>query len=284
MFDLMLLATSILMIFVLLTRLRRVDIERRRIAAELNKVTRAQDSMSAVGLLTGEMSHLVNSPLTVILGQCELARGHDENLHRIGIIQRQARRIADVVERFGSVGKEHRNEMQEVDPARCALAVLDSLETLASERDVRIHEVIEPCPSIRANPALLGHALRHLLRTAIQAAPRGVGDVTLAVGVMPADNGPDHVIFAVADDGPGIPPEQLPRVFHPFPEDGANVRGEGFSYAVVYAIARSMGATVVVDSAPGAGTRATLKVPLEIPNPMTGSVISSPRSAISEER
>ena len=280
MFDLMLLTTSVLITLVLITRLRRVEIERSRIASELNKVTRAQDSMSAVGLLTGEMSRLVNSQLTVILGQCELACGHDENLHRIGIIQRKARRIADVVERFGSVGKEHRNEMQAVDPARCALAVLDSLEALASERDVRIHEVIEPCPSIRANSALLSHALRHLLRTAIQAAPRGVGDVTLAVGVMPADNGPDRVLFAVADDGPGIPPEQLPRVFHPFPEGGAN----GFSYAVVYAIARAMGATLVVDSAPGAGTRATLKVPLEIPNPETGSDVSSPRSAISEQR
>jgi len=279
-FDLMLLATSILIVVVLTKRLHRVDRERRRIAAELHKVTGAQDSMSAVGVLTGEMGHLVISPLTVILGQCELARGRDANRARIEIIERQARRIADVVERFRSVGKEHRNETQEVDPARCALAVVDALDELATERDVRIHEMIEPCPSIHVNPALLSNALRHLLRTAIQAAPRGVGDVTLAVGVMPADHGPGHVMFAVADDGPGIPPEQLPRVFHPCPEGGASVRGEGFSYAVVYAIARAMGATVVVDSAPGAGTRATLKIPLAVPIPGPGAVITRHTSSV----
>ena len=280
MFDLLLLLTSILTVVVLASRLHHVETERRRIATELTRVSGAQDAMGAVGMLTEDMSHLVISPLTVILGQCELARGGDKDLHRIEIIERQAHRITDVVERFRSIGKEHRDETEQIDPAHCARNVVDSLESLATERDVRIHEMFEPCPRIRANPALLSHALRHLLRTAIEAAPRNIGDVTLAVGVMPADNGPGHVMFAVADDGPGIPPEQLPRVFHPFPEGGAN----GFSYAVVYAIARAMGATLVVDSAPGAGTRATLKVPLEIPNPETGSDVSIPRSAISEQR
>ena len=273
MFDLLLLITSILTVVVLARRLHHVELERRRIATELTKVSGARHSMGAVGMLTEDMSHLVASPLTVILGQCELARGSDENLHRIEIIERQARRITNVVERFRTIGKEHRDETEQIDPARCARSVVDSLESLAAERDVRIHEMFEPCPPIRANLALLSHALRHLLRTAIQAAPRNIGDVTLAVGVMPADNGPGHVMFAVADDGPGIPPEQLPRVFHPFPEGGANVRGEGFSYAVVYAIARAMGATVLVDSAPGAGTRATLKIPLATPVLRPGSVI-----------
>ena len=273
MFDLLLLATSILIILVLVTRLSRLEVERQRMATQLSKISGTQDSMGAVGMLTSEMSHLVISPLTVILGQCELARGQKESMDRIDIIERQARRIADVVERYRSIGKEDRDVLEEVDPGSIALNVLDSLESLATERDVRIHEIIEPCPRIRINPALVNHALRHLLRTAIESAPKGVGDVTMAVGVMPTDMGPGHVMFAVADDGPGIPPEQLPRVFHPFPEAGANVRGEGFSYAVVYAIARAMGATVVVDSAPGAGTRATLKIPIEAPVPVTGSVI-----------
>ena len=280
MFDLLLLLTSILTVVVLASRLHHVETERRRIATELTRVSVAQDPMRAVGMLTEDMSHLVISPLTVILGQCELARGGGEDQHRIEIIERQAQRITDVVERFRSIGKEHRDETEQIDPARCARNVVDSLESLATERDVRIHEMFEPCPRIRANPALLSHALRHLLRTAIEAAPRNIGDVTLAVGVMPADNGPGHVMFAVADDGPGIPPEQLPRVFHAFPEGGANVRGEGFSYAVVYAIAQAIGATVVVESAPGAGTRATLKIPLATPVPRPGSVIH-PQAAIS---
>ena len=125
-----------------------------------------------------------------------------------------------------------------------------------------VHETIESVPRIETNPFLLTHALRHLLKAAIQAAPEEVGDVTMAVGLLPAKGNAEHVAFAVADDGPGIPPEQLPFIFHPYPDGSSGVRGECLAYAVVYAVAHAMGATVIVNSAPGSGTQATLMVPL----------------------
>ena len=274
MFDVLLLATALMSVGVLLSRLRVLEQERARLRARATVDHAAPpegETMSALGLLTDEMRHMIVSPLTVILGQCELARNGGELPRRIETIERQARRISDVVERFGCIGKEHRGDAGELDPGELAREVTASLQGLAFERDIRIHEMIDDCPPLRTNPALLRHALKHLLKTAINAAPVGVGDVTLAVGELPAEDGPGHIAFAVADDGPGIEPDQLPRIFHPFPEGGDVLGGDGLSYAVVYAIARATGGTVVIDSAPGAGTRATLKVPLTRPVPTAAS-------------
>lgn len=269
-FEFLLLGTSVLAVAVLLVRLQRVESDRNRLLRQVDErraTTPQADTLAALGTLTSEIAHMVISPLTVILGLCELARSTGTDKARFDTIQRQARRIRDVVERYRDVGREFREDTGPIDPIECAREALDSLSALARERDVAVHELIEPVPHVEANRFLLTHALRQLLKSAIMAAPEGQGDVTLALGLLPDGEQPAHVAFAVADDGPGIELERLPRIFHPFPEGGTAVRGEGFAYAVVYAVARAMGSTVVVDSAPGAGTRATLKVPVKRPAP-----------------
>lgn len=277
--EVLLLATSILIVFVSLQRLRRVEEQRDAAAAELQRTRREdpeQEALAAAGMLTNELCQMIISPLTVILGQCELARVREESDRRLDTIERQARRIADVVERHRGLAPERHPEVSEVDPVEAVHSAIRAVSGLAAERDVRIHEMIESVPSLRTNSFLLAHALRHLLRAGIEAAPKGVGDVTIATGLLPLDGEPRYVAFAVADDGPGIEPEQLPRVFHPFPEEGGTWRGAGFSYAIVYAVARAMGADLVLDSAPGAGTRATLKValPVAAERPASGAAAS----------
>jgi signal transduction histidine kinase len=262
MFQTLLLLTALLAVAVLLRRLKSVEARQAKKLEADQKREDEQDALAAVGALTGDIANMVLSPVTIIQGQCELARVKGESDRRLEIIEREARRIANVVERFRGLGREQRDEVQEVDPVACAQQALRSLSGLVRERDVTVHETIESVPRIETNPFLLTHALRHLLKAAIQAAPREVGDVTVAVGLLPTKGEAAHVAFAVADDGPGIPPEQLPFIFHPYPDGSAGVRGECLAYAVVYAVAHAMGATVVVNSTPGAGTQATLKVPL----------------------
>jgi signal transduction histidine kinase len=266
--EFLLLATAILVVGIVLRRLRQVEYQRDTLMREMFRDEERdpeQEAFGAANMLIGELCHMVISPLTVILGQCELARAQGGRDKRIETVERQARRIADVIERHRGFAPAQRSEIREIDPAAVARAAVAAVTPAAAERHVRIHEMFDEPPPIRANAFLLGHALRHLLRAGVEAAPKGMGDVTLAVGVLPVDGDPAHVAFAVADDGPGIEPERLPHVFHPFPAEQASWRGAALSYAIVYAIARAMGADLLVESAPGAGTRATLKVPLSRP-------------------
>jgi signal transduction histidine kinase len=69
--------------------------------------------------------------------------------------------------------------------------------------------------------------------------------------------------FVVADNGPGIPPEELPMIFERFYRGrNATSDGAGLGLAIVQSVARAHGGTVRVESAPGAGSVFSLEIPL----------------------
>ena len=265
-FEFILLSGTLLTVGIALRRLSSADAEAAALHVRIRELMDQQtgsEELAAMGVLNSELCQMIISPLTVILGQCELARRQAEPDRRLQSIEKQARRIASVVERHRGICPSANAEVSEVDPRECARSAIEAIVGLASEREVRIHEMLDDdMPRIKANSFLLVRALRHLLRAGVEAAPKGMGDVTLAIGELPVTGESTHIAFAVADDGPGIDPVQLPHVFHPFPDEGGSWRSAGSSYAIAYAIARAMGANLVIDTAPGAGTRATLKVPL----------------------
>jgi len=205
---------------------------------------------------------LLVSPLATILNECELARGQRRMGDRMEVIEKQALRMRDLLERHPHAEKRINSDVEALEPGPCIRAAVDSYAGLAKDRDVGVHLMVEATPMARTNSRLLNRALRHLIRTAITSAPAGRGDVTAAVGLLPAEGDPTHVAFAVADDGPGIEPARLVRILDSSIEEETEPTAEELAYSVVYALAKAMGAQFVMDSAPGTGTRATLKVPL----------------------
>lgn len=254
-------ATTLIAVAVLLQRVKAAEVEVERLRSELSG--RAAPEAEDAPLLESETRALYLSPVSVILAECELARGEGRMDARLETIERCARRVADLLERQRLPGDTLRRETRELDPSACVRAAIGTFAGLALERGVKVHVMTEETPRVRAVPALLAHALRNLVRAAVEAAPRGCGDVTVATGVLPPEGEPEHVAVAVADDGPGIEPARLIRILAGAgAADDAPPRPEELAYSIVHAVAIAMGARFVVDSAPGAGTRATLKLPL----------------------
>ncbi|MFN8623621.1 MAG: ATP-binding protein [Chloroflexota bacterium] len=109
------------------------------------------------------------------------------------------------------------------------------------------------------DPVLLGVALRHLVANAIE--HRRPGTAPHVRVSARADEG--VVRIAVADDGPGIPPEAIDRIFEVFvrmtPDQDLSHAGIGL--ATVRRAVRAMRGTVSVDSPPGAGATFTIELP-----------------------
>jgi len=206
---------------------------------------------------------LLVAPLTSILHQCELARGQRQMDTRLEEVEKHARRMRDLLARLPGAERKIQEELAEIEPEAALRAAVDSYSGLALDRDVNVHVVVEPAPVVVTNARLLQRALRHLVRTAITSAPVGRGDVTAAVGLLPADGEPTHLAFAVADGGPGVEPARLVRILDPSIEEETQPTAEELAYSVVYALARAMGAQFTMTSAPGTGTRATIKIPLD---------------------
>jgi hypothetical protein len=66
----------------------------------------------------------------------------------------------------------------------------------------------------------------------------------------------------VVDNGPGIPPEHLTRIYDPFFTTKSARKGTGLGLAVTYGIVKEHGGSIEVESRPGAGTRFRLEFPL----------------------
>ena len=128
-------------------------------------------------------------------------------------------------------------------------------------------ELDDDLPEVLIDDAQIRQALLNLVRNAAEALEehegRGVITVTTA-----AQSG-DSVEVEVADDGPGIPQELADKLFDPFVS--TKERGTGLGLAMTHQIVREHGGLMSVDSAPGAGTRFRLKLPIGGPPTAAGS-------------
>jgi len=251
--------TALLALGIVFRRLKRVERELRDLKPDRDRADPDPgEQWSEV------LPELIRSPLLVILAHCELMRSTGPTRAGIEILERHARRIADLLDRERTTLPAPRENPLRIDPAACVREAAAFHGKLAEERGVSLHLLVDEVPSLLINPSLLRHALRHLVRAAILAAPRDTGDVTVALGCLESDEGSPELAFAVADDGPGLEPEALARIFEPISgQTAGSPEGPELAYAVVHAMSHALGANFLLNTGPGIGTRATLKVPIE---------------------
>jgi two-component system sensor histidine kinase KdpD len=169
---------------------------------------------------------------------------------------RLGRYVANVLEML-------RFEDGQIIPKRELVDVAGAIEAAAA-RAQRLHgrpvrrDATKPLPVPRLDPVLLDQILANLLDNALKfSAPDG------CVVVAVAREGPD-VAVVVEDDGPGIPPADLGRVFDPFYRVSRSdrlVAGSGLGLAICSRLATAMGARLAAESPVrgGRGTRMILR-------------------------
>jgi signal transduction histidine kinase len=138
--------------------------------------------------------------------------------------------------------------------------VHDSLELLrrtSSAKGVDLVEryIGEPLPVV-ASPNQLKQIVLNLVTNAQQAMRDG-GTVTVEVEATP-----EAVVTTVADTGPGIAPDVLPRIFEPFFTTKRDCGGTGLGLAVSHGIAEMHGGSLTVESELGGGTTFRLVIPV----------------------
>ncbi len=118
---------------------------------------------------------------------------------------------------------------------------------------------------MRGDPDRLRQALINLIDNAVKHSPPG-GGVRLD---LYTDSG--RVQISVADCGPGIPPEVLPRVFEPFfRASSLESSGAGLGLAIARWIIQEHGGEIAVNTSPGQGACVTLSLPeLVAPEPQS---------------
>jgi len=180
------------------------------------------------------------------------------------IVAQQARTIAEMgrlVDALFDVGRLDAGMVEpsprDIDLAELLAGLGREFAPLARDGEVALH-VDAPRVGARTDPVLLGQVLRNLLANALKFAPRGEVRISCVAA------GRDAVV-EVRDDGVGIAPEHLGRIFDEFyrvaPPDGDGAQGHGLGLAIVRRLVDLLGIALSVESTPGAGTRFRLSMP-----------------------
>ena len=144
--------------------------------------------------------------------------------------------------------------------ARIVATVVDQFEQAAIDREIQIDTEVERGLQVVGGIQLIEQSLSNLLSNAIRYCPPGT---PVTVGARGLDE--ETLELFVADRGPGIAAEHLPRIFERFYRvDQARSRdlgGTGLGLAIVKHVAMAHGGRAEVQSQPGSGSRFSLVLP-----------------------
>jgi signal transduction histidine kinase len=257
----------------------RVEVIVKQRTQELEQAQREllhSQKMTALGTLTAGIAHDFNSILSVIKGSVQII---DKNLADPGKITSRTSRINTVIHQAESLLRAMLSYSRSEEPttAECDLnaAVEESLLLLDESllRDIKMGLAFDAGqPNVCGSPELVEQILSNLIINATDALARR-GTIWLRTGQLssaPAGlllsprSAPAYGFVAVEDQGCGIEPEILPRIFEPFFTRKALSKrhGTGLGLYMVFELSKNLGAGLRVESTPGRGSTFTLIIPM----------------------
>ena len=229
-------------------------------------------------------AHELRTPLTALLGNAQLLRRRldrqdpvgPREQRLVGALTERAERMRRLIEQLLDVarlqGQGLTLDLKDVDLRALVGQTVETATHAAGDEahPIRLVTTEEEGPLLVSGDELrLEQAMDNLLSNAIKYSPGG-GRITVAVSRQGTT-----ACVAVTDEGIGIPPESLPRVFEQFYRAAnvspASIGGLGVGLYVVKEIVTRHGGTVEAASAEGAGSTFTLVLPLAIPAEQTSN-------------
>jgi PAS domain S-box-containing protein len=235
---------------------RRGELERERLQESL----RRSETMSALGSLVAGVAHEVRNPLfsisaTVDALESELtSQGQHEDYTRL--LRSQVSRLTTLMRDLLDYGKPFVLKPEKVRPGDVFRRALRSCGRIARDSSVSLVDVLPAeLPQIEMDPNRMEQALENLVSNAIQHSAKGA---TVRASAGPAGNG-EWLEFRVEDEGEGISPEDLPRLFEPF--FSRRKGGTGLGLSLVQRIVEAHGGDVAAANRAGGGAVFTARLP-----------------------
>ncbi len=241
--------------------------EQRRLQDKLRHAHR----LEAVGELTAGIAHDFNNLLQAIVGSLEMVQDQPaidkDGKDALGIATRAANQAASLVHQLLAFSRKQR-----LDPVllhlKTAAPQIEGLVRSAIGRDHQFFvEVSEDAGPVLVDPGQLNNCILNLALNARDATPKGK---SLRLRISPAspdeaaaaDVTPGHYTrFIFEDEGNGISPEHLARVFEPFFSTKQIGKGTGLGLSMVQGFARQSGGDTTLESSVGIGTTVTIWLP-----------------------
>ena len=234
-------------------------------------LARLDAAFAAQRQFTADASHELRNPLAIIRTNVDVALADphadpDELRHTITVVKRASDRMARLVDDLLALARRQEPTLEH-EPVDLGLAVTEASDDFvvpAAARNIVLDRAIAPGVVVTGDRDALKRAVANLLDNAVRLAPAG-SRIRLAT-----DSEGDRAWIAVADEGPGISPEDQPHVFDRFwRADKARSRadgGTGLGLAIVRQIAQSHGGSIRLQSKVGVGSSFVIWLPVTTPS------------------
>lgn len=244
-------------------RALRHAVERRRLTTELHDVKR----MELVGQLAGGIAHDFNNLLTVVSGNCELLRSNAQfppgDLALLKDVEDAAKHAAHLTRQMLAFSRRQVVQTRKLDGNELIANCQRMLRRAVGENIRLSLHLAADLPAVLADVGMVEQVLMNLALNARDALPGG-GEIRLQTAVMNVTEADARrvrgaragrfVRLSVTDNGTGIAPEVLPRIFEPFYTTKDIGKGSGLGLASALGIAQQHGGWIEVDSTVGHGS------------------------------
>lgn len=252
-------------------------VEKLREREALEKRLYEAEHLSRVGQLASGIAHEIRNPLnyislaidhlrTEMLPRCGDRCGELEEL--TGKIKEEVRRANYMVINFMNYGRPLKLRCAPAHYGEILAKVLPVLDARLKEQQITlVRSIPDDLPPMWVDQELLRNCILNFVNNAVQAMPGG-GSITLG-----AERDQDRIRLTFADQGCGIKPEDIVKIFQPY--FTTKDVGIGLGLAITERIIKEHGGEIRVESSPGEGTTFTVILPLLPPEEQTTSAIAT---------
>lgn len=231
--------------------------ERKRMEEKFSQT----EKLAATGKLAATIAHEINNPLTGIINCVNILmdelNGKDPNRKYLEMADEELNRIAKIVRRLLDT---YRPSIEQTEPFSINNAlkeVLDLMKTQLMKQNINVQADLYPdLPKVSGSRQQLKEVLLNILINAQEAMPEG------GIVFVETDIKNKMISIKIKDTGPGIPNEDILKVFDPFYTSKKDGKGTGLGLSVSYGIIKAHKGTITASSSLGEGTTITIELPI----------------------
>ncbi len=258
--------TTILATWHLTRQIERANAQRDELSRDLLRSAK----LASLGEMSSGLAHEINNPLAIISAEhtniADLIGEMDGNppakeeiLASIERCQRQVKRCGDITSKMLQFSRKSDTVLQPTDISSRLNEAVSLMQKQAQVRNIELAVHIEkdsPPLYARIDPSEFEQVIVNLINNSMHAIKRG-GVINIKAG-----RSGKEVLVTVSDNGTGIAPGDVDKIFQPFFTTKAPGEGTGLGLSVCYGLVRGWGGSIEASSEPGKGTDITIRLPI----------------------